>query len=55
VEARAQVAPDVGACWTEIAGAYVMFDGPASPCTQTFGLGLFQMPDSVFSPKCGAA
>lgn len=23
-----------------------MFDGPRSPCTQTFGLGLFQMPSS---------
>jgi hypothetical protein len=44
VEARARMAPDSGACWTEIAGAYAMFDGPASPCTQTFGLGLFQAP-----------
>jgi GNAT superfamily N-acetyltransferase len=24
-----------------------MFDGPASPCTQTFGLGLFQAPTDV--------
>jgi len=24
-----------------------MFDGPSSPCTQTFGLGLFQMPDAA--------
>jgi GNAT superfamily N-acetyltransferase len=28
----------------EVAGAYAMYDGPRSPCTQTFGLGLFQMP-----------
>jgi hypothetical protein len=44
VEARARVSPESGACWTEIAGAYAMFDGPRSPCTQTFGLGLFQLP-----------
>lgn len=44
VEARASHAPDLGACWMEVAGAHVMFDGPRSPCTQTFGLGLFQMP-----------
>jgi hypothetical protein len=44
VEARNRVSPEVGACWTEIAGAYAMFDGPDSPCTQTFGLGLFQHP-----------
>jgi hypothetical protein len=46
VETRARVAPASGAGWTEIAGAYAMFDGPASPITQTFGLGLFQMPSS---------
>ena len=28
----------------EVAGAYAMYDGPRSPCTQTFGLGLFRMP-----------
>jgi GNAT superfamily N-acetyltransferase len=44
VEARARVSPEVGAEWIEVAGAYAMFDGPQSPCTQTFGLGLFQMP-----------
>jgi Acetyltransferase (GNAT) domain len=44
VEARARVAPDCGAQWIEVAGAYAMFDSPNSPCTQTFGLGLFQMP-----------
>jgi hypothetical protein len=40
VTARARAFPDSGAQWTEIAGAYAMFDGPGSPCTQTFGLGL---------------
>ncbi len=41
VEARAQLFPDSGAQWIEVAGAYAMFDGLHSPCTQTFGLGLF--------------
>lgn len=41
VEARARLAPDSGACWIEVAGAYAMFDTPSSPVTQSFGLGLF--------------
>jgi hypothetical protein len=41
VEARAQHFPDSGAEWIEVAGAYAMFDGLHSPCTQTFGLGMF--------------
>jgi hypothetical protein len=41
VEARAQMFPDSGACWIEVAGAYAMFDLAQSPITQTFGLGLF--------------
>lgn len=44
VEARARIDPDSHAKWIEVAGAYVMYDGPRSPCTQTFGLGLFRMP-----------
>lgn len=44
VEARARVISDSLAQWIEVAGAYAMFDGPRSPATQTFGLGLFQMP-----------
>jgi hypothetical protein len=44
VEARARVEPDAGAGWIEVAGAYAMYDGARSPCTQTFGLGLFRMP-----------
>jgi len=47
VEARAQAFPDSGAQWTEVAGAYAMYDGVASPLTQTFGLGLFAMPTSA--------
>jgi GNAT superfamily N-acetyltransferase len=42
VETRARLFPESGACWIELAGAYLMFDGAASLLTQTFGLGLFQ-------------
>jgi GNAT superfamily N-acetyltransferase len=42
VDARRQLQPDLGATWIAVAGAYAMFDGPASPLTQTFGLGLFE-------------
>ncbi len=42
VEARAKVFPESGAEWIEVAGAYAMFDGAVSPCTQTFGLGVFE-------------
>ena len=41
VEARAQSSPQVNACWIDVGGTYAMFDGVGSPCTQTFGLGLF--------------
>jgi GNAT superfamily N-acetyltransferase len=41
VEAHARAFPDSGARWIEIAGTYAMYDGVGSPCTQTFGLGLF--------------
>ncbi len=41
VEARARLDPSLGACWIEVAGVRAMYDGPESPCTQTFGLGLF--------------
>lgn len=42
VESRAALVPDSGAEWIDVAGAYVLFDGPSSPITQTFGLGLFE-------------
>ena len=42
VEARAKAFPEVGAQWIEVAGTYAMFDGPGSPVTQTFGLGMFE-------------
>lgn len=41
VEARARMFPASDAEWTEIGGAYAMFDGAESPLTQTFGLGVF--------------
>jgi GNAT superfamily N-acetyltransferase len=44
VEARARFDLTVGASWTEVAGAYLLYDGPESPATQTFGLGLFGLP-----------
>ncbi len=47
VEARNRLSPEVGAQWIEAGGVYAMFDGPASPVTQTFGLGLFSEPTSA--------
>jgi GNAT superfamily N-acetyltransferase len=41
VESRARAQPESGATWTEVAGAYAMFDGVGSPLTQTFGVGVF--------------
>jgi hypothetical protein len=41
VETRARIDPERGAQWTDVAGAYAMYDGASSPLTQTFGLGLF--------------
>jgi len=42
IEAHARVAPASGAEWRDIGGTYAMFDGPESPLTQTFGLGLWE-------------
>jgi len=44
VEARASLSPEVGAAWIDVDGTYAMFDGVSSPCTQTFGFGLFSPP-----------
>lgn len=41
VEARARLFPDSMATRMSAAGAWAMFDGAASPLTQTFGLGMF--------------
>ncbi len=45
IQARARLYPDLGATWIEVAGAYAMFDGVGSPCTQTFGFGVFEPAD----------
>lgn len=42
VKTRARIDPECGAAWIEVGGAYAMFDGPESPLTQTFGLGVFE-------------
>lgn len=42
VKARAAVSPEAGARWIEVAGACAMYDGPESPMTQTFRLGIHQ-------------
>jgi hypothetical protein len=44
VDVRARVHPGVGAAWVDVNGTYAMFDGVDSPCTQTFGFGLFAPP-----------
>jgi hypothetical protein len=41
VAAAARLMPERGSCWIEVAGARAMYDGPSSPMTQTFGLGMF--------------
>lgn len=41
-EARRNLFPSCNSDWTQIGGATVVFDGPDSPVTQTFGLGLFE-------------
>jgi GNAT superfamily N-acetyltransferase len=38
---RCQLAPAVGATWSEFGGTWAIFDGAESPMTQTFGLGVF--------------
>lgn len=45
VESRARIRPSSGACWIDVAGAFAMFDGPESPATQTFALGMTRLPD----------
>lgn len=40
VKARAQLAPNCGACWLETNGSYSTFDGIASPVTQNSAMGM---------------
>jgi hypothetical protein len=48
-ETNQRIAPERGSVWRDFAGTYAIFDGPDSPMTQTFGLGLFTpvTPDSL--------
>lgn len=41
-EARYRLFPQSGAKWIDVGGTYAVFDGIASPITQSFGLGLFE-------------
>jgi GNAT superfamily N-acetyltransferase len=41
-KARRKLFPGCNSEWIQIGGATVVFDGPDSPVTQTFGLGLFE-------------
>jgi GNAT superfamily N-acetyltransferase len=47
VEARARLDSGVGATHARIAGVSAMFDGPESPLTQTFGLGVLGVPSTA--------
>ncbi|HBY64411.1 MAG TPA: hypothetical protein DEH78_31710 [Solibacterales bacterium] len=47
IEARALTDPASGATWTTLAGATLCYDGPRSPCTQTFRLGIDQVPSGT--------
>ena len=40
--ARRRISPQSSAAWIECGGAFAVFDGVDSPCTQTFGLGIFE-------------
>ncbi len=40
VKARSVLSPERRPTWTERGGAVLLFDGPGSPVTQTFGLGI---------------
>ena len=40
VEARGRLDPAAATTWTAVGGALAMFDGPGSPMTQTFCLGM---------------
>lgn len=44
VEARRSFQPSAGAAWQLKRGVHAVFDGPRSPLTQTFGLGIFEPP-----------
>src|SRR5512140_3169754 len=43
-DARRAMDTASGATWIEVGGTYALYDGPKSPLTQTFGLGMHQTP-----------
>jgi GNAT superfamily N-acetyltransferase len=47
VEARQRSDSKSNGAWIEVAGTHAMFDGPDSPCTQTFGLGIHEAPSEA--------
>ena len=47
VEARKRSEPEARAEWREVAGAYLLYDGPRSPMTQTFAPGLESLPSDA--------
>lgn len=47
VTARQRTTVGSNAVWIEVGGTYAMFDGPDSPCTQTFGLGMSGEPSEA--------
>ena len=47
VESRARMFPERAATWIDVEGTWAMFDGVDSPCTQTFGFGLFSVPQAA--------
>ena len=51
--ARRRLSPESGSEAIRVAGADVVFDGPASPVTQTFGLGMFASPTSADLDEIG--
>lgn len=47
VEARGALQSSASSsCWLRSAGVHAVFDGPLSPLTQSFGLGVFEPPTS---------
>ena len=47
IEARSVADPQRGAEWIEVDKTFAMFDGPGSPLTQSFGLGMSGAPSST--------
>lgn len=47
IDGRQRLFPDSGASWIDVQGTLALFDGPASPLTQTFGLGMFAEPTAA--------